>query len=83
MSRIFEIEGIGVVDVIEDIDDFSLKIHLKDMKISRTIKFYSQDLLKVFFSDITEDHAKEMAVATIKNKISLSVNQINNTRHTH
>lgn len=80
MSRSFEIEGIGKVNVIEETDDFALKIHLQDMKISRKIKFYSQDLLKDFFSDITESHAKDMAVATIKNKIELSVNDMNKKR---
>lgn len=78
MTRKFQIDGIGNVNVSEESEEYSLKIQLADMRISREIKFYSQDLLKNFFNDITEVHAKDMALATIKNKINLSLKNINN-----
>ncbi|MCM8540796.1 MAG: hypothetical protein NE328_11025, partial [Lentisphaeraceae bacterium] len=78
MTRKFQIEGIGNVDVSEELEMYSLKIRLSDMRISREIKFYSQGLLSEFFKDITEDQAKDMALATIRNKINLSLKNINN-----
>ena len=78
MTRKFQIEGIGNVDVSEELEQYSLTIKLLDMRISRNIKFYSQGLLSEFFKGITEDQAKEMALATIRNKINLSLQNINN-----
>lgn len=78
MTRKFQIEGIGNVDVSEEKEAYSLKIKLLDMRISREIKFYSQGLLSDFFKDITEEQAKDMALATIRNKINLSLKNINN-----
>jgi len=80
MTRKFTIEGIGNVKFSEEPEEFKLKIQLSDMKISRDIRFYSQDLLNGFFHDITEVHAKDMAVATIKNKINLSIKNIDKNR---
>lgn len=81
MIRNFNIEGIGDVKVSEESEDISLKIHLSDMKISREIKFFSKDLLKGFLQDITEVHAKDMAIATIKNKINISLKDMDNRRN--
>lgn len=78
MTRKFEIEGIGNVNVSGELEEYSLKIQLADMRISREIKFYSKDLLSDFFNDITDVLAKDMALATIKNKINLSLKNINN-----
>ena len=78
MTRKFQIDGIGNVNLSEEPEEYSLKIQLADMRISREIKFYSKDLLSVFFNDITEVHAKDMALATIKNKINLSLKNIKN-----
>jgi len=80
MTRKFTIAGIGNVKVSEAPEEFALKIQLSDMQISRDIKFYSKDLLNGFFKDFTEDHAKEMAVATIKNKINISIKDIDRHR---
>ena len=81
MTRKFNIEGIGNVNVSEEPEDFALKIQLSDMHITREIKFFSVDLLNGFFNDITEVHAKDMALATIKNKIKLSVQEMDKKRH--
>lgn len=78
MTRKFQIEGIGNVNVSGELEEYSLKIQLADMRISREIKFYSKDLLSDFFNDITDVLAKDMALATIKNKINLSLKNINN-----
>lgn len=80
MTRKFTIEGIGSVKLSEVPEEFALKIQLSDMQISRDIKFFSKDLLNGFFQDITEVHAKEMAVATIKNKIDISIKDIDQHR---
>ena len=81
MTRKFTIEGIGNVKVSEAPEEYALKIQLSDMQLSRDIKFFSQDLLKDFFQDITEVHAKDMAVATIKNKINISIKDIDRHRN--
>ena len=80
MTRKFNIEGIGNVKVSEEPEDFALKIQLSDMHISREIKFFSVDLLSGFFNDITEVHAKDMALATIRNKIEMSVQEVDKKR---
>ena len=81
MTRNFNIQGIGDVKVSEEPEDFALKIQLADMKISREIKFFSVELLNGFFNDITENHAKDMALATIKNKIKLSLEEVDKKRN--
>ena len=76
MSKSFQFEGIGVVDVEENSEEFSLKIELKDMDISRAIKFHSPQLLNSFFEDISETNVREIALATLRNKIELSARKV-------
>ncbi len=72
MSKSFQFEGIGVVDVEENVEEFSLKIELKDMHISKDIKFFSPQLLNGFFKDISESNVREIALSAMRNKIELS-----------
>ena len=76
MSKSFQFEGIGVVDVEENQEEFSLKIELKDMHISKDIKFYSPQLLNGFFEDISETNVREIALSAMRDKIELSARKI-------
>ena len=76
MSKSFQVEGIGVVDVEENPEEFSLSIELKDMHISKDIKFYSPQLLNGFFEDISETNVREIALSAMRNKIELSARKI-------
>ena len=76
MSKSFQFEGIGVVDVEENSEEFSLKIELKDMHISKDIKFYSPQLLNGFFEDISETNVREIALSAMRNKIELSARMV-------
>ena len=76
MSKSFQFEGIGVVDVEENPEEFSLSIELKDMHISKDIKFYSPQLLNGFFEDISETNVREIALSAMRNKIELSARKI-------